>query len=215
MSRAATTLVAIPMKDPADAKSRLRKALSPGQRAALAVALFEQTILRLQTLVSACPEIHIEIAAVTASSAIRRIAQSRGLHLVADNGAGLSNAAEQARQWAAKQGFRALCILPGDLAAPTHADLRLLLAQRLKHASVVLCPSLDMGTNALLMPVPCAMQFHYGPRSFLAHYRAARACGLTPVVLPLNSLRHDVDTQADLPDPLPGIAGSPPLRSAP
>ncbi|WP_323783047.1 2-phospho-L-lactate guanylyltransferase [Leisingera sp.] len=194
-------LVVIPMKDPARAKTRLDPTLSPERRATLALTLFRATVTRLKEALALLPGAGVEIAVVTSSPKITRLAQAMGLLLI-DEGhrRGLSEALETAADWAAQRGYGAICVLPGDLAAPLPAELARLLVHDLGNGQMVLCPAADLGTNALLVPLPCPFRFAYGVKSVVAHRQAAEAAGLCPVMLPLASLRADVDTAEDLHD---------------
>ncbi len=198
-ARSDKRLVVIPMKDPARAKTRLDPTLSPERRATLALTLFRATVARAQEALALLPGGGVEIAVVTSSPKITRLARAMGLFLI-DEGAprGLSEALETAADWAAGRGYGAICVLPGDLAAPKPTELARLLAHDLSGGQMVLCPAEDLGTNALLAPLPCPFRFAYGVKSVVAHRQAAEAAGLCPVMLPLASLRADVDTADDL-----------------
>ncbi|MGR3760078.1 2-phospho-L-lactate guanylyltransferase [Roseobacteraceae bacterium NS-SX3] len=202
MSAAAITgkrLAVIPMKDPSRAKTRLATTLAPQEREALARGLFRATITRLKKAAAMLPEGAADLAVVSNSPVIARIAKQAGLICIGDNDPGtLSLAVEAAADWAAANGYEALCVLPGDLADPSPEDLAQLLAYPLDGTRAVLCPATDLGTNALLVPLPCPFAFAYGQKSLIAHRRAAEAAGLCPVVLPLDSLRVDIDTAEDL-----------------
>ena len=199
MTKGGTMLLAIPMKDPALAKTRLGLALSASQRAALATALFLNVVKCARHARRRLPDRQIDIAVISSSPTMRELARSYNLLWLDDGGAPtLSMALERAAQAAKTRSYDALCILPGDLADPTIDDLAQLLAQPAGQTECILCPSKDLGTNALILPLPAPFPFCYGERSFHHHYRAAVACGLRPRVLPLTSLRRDVDTVADL-----------------
>ncbi|KIC23966.1 2-phospho-L-lactate guanylyltransferase [Leisingera sp. ANG-M6] len=192
-------LAVIPMKDPSKAKTRLAVALTPQERRVLAEGLFQATVAKLQEALARLPGGTADIAVVSNSPVIARIARQGGLICIDDQDPGaLSLAVEAAAVWAAQQGYSALCVLPGDLAAPSTDDLTRLLAHPLDNNSALFCPAKDLGTNALLAPLPCPFPFRYGPKSLVAHLHAAEAAGLCPRVLPLASLRIDVDTAEDL-----------------
>ena len=63
---------------------------------------------------------------------------------------------------------------------------------------VIISPSDDYGTNALLVSPPTAIPFCYGERSSSKHYQAAEERGIQPLVMPLASLRYDLDVSSDL-----------------
>ncbi|PLW78239.1 2-phospho-L-lactate guanylyltransferase [Cohaesibacter celericrescens] len=197
-------LLAIPMKDPSDAKTRLGVSLTQKQRGQLALSLFETVVERVQTVLqSMSPEQaqqrHIDIAVVSASPVLQDTAARLGILFFAEGPrSGLSQAVSHLASQAHAQGYSALCVLPGDLADPKLSDLRYLLSYPLDEQKVVICPSGDLGTNALMVPLPSPIDFGYGERSFHLHYHATIEAGMMPVVLPLTSLRMDVDTLVDL-----------------
>ncbi|MCP1167525.1 2-phospho-L-lactate guanylyltransferase [Limimaricola litoreus] len=198
MSGAGKRLVAIPMKDPRDAKTRLGLALTPDQRGKLALSLFRATVARLREATEGL-ETRVDLAVVSASPIICDVAETLGLNVIDDGGApSLSLALEAAADWATAQGYDALCILPGDLADPDPIDLAWLLDHPLEGGTAVICPAKDLGTNALMVPLPCPFAFAYGAKSTIRHRRAAEDAGLTPVMMPLGSLRVDIDTVEDL-----------------
>ncbi len=180
-------LFIIPMKDPALAKSRLAAVLPDAVRARLAMALFRRM---LAFLAEAQPG--TDVLVVSESAAIK--AEVPGLFL-RQSGQGLNGAVHEGAAWAVARGYRAICVLPADLADPTPDDLARLLALR---KGVVLAPAHDGGTNALLASPPDAISFHYGKGSCVAHQKAAEAAGVPCTIVPLDSFRYDIDTSADL-----------------
>ena len=194
-------LVAIPMKDPARAKTRLGVALTASQRAGLAIALFLNVVKCVRRTRKHVGHRKIDVAVISSSATYRDLAKSYHLKWIDDEGAlSLSAAVEHAAKMAHDEGYGSLCILPGDLADPSISDLVQLLNHAVGDANGVICPSGDFGTNALMVPLPSAISFRYGERSFHHHYRSIMDAGLLPVVLPLTSLRRDVDTVKDLDD---------------
>lgn len=190
--------VVVPMKDPMASKTRLEGSLAPKARQALARALFRQTLRVLRDVDAA-----LNIICVTGSAQIRDICQPFGVSVrdeprQASTGEGLNGAAMLGAQFAAKQGFSSVCILPGDLADPAVGDLQALFALPRPAGSMILAPAHDGGTNALILSPPTAMPFAYGPGSCAAHQRLAQEAGLSCLVKPLPSLLYDVDRSSDL-----------------
>ncbi len=190
-------LITVPMKDPNDAKSRLRAALPDPLRERLALGLFDNLLRLLTGLGPISGWDQVTIATVTASDAVANRARAIGAAVIPDDASDLNGALNCAARWAQARGIDALCVLPGDLAAPTERDIRALL-EPLAAGTVTLTPSDDFGTNALVVAPADALPFAYGPGSFHAHLAAAEAAGLVSVVRPLDSLRFDVDTSEDL-----------------
>ncbi|MEL6551328.1 MAG: 2-phospho-L-lactate guanylyltransferase [Pseudomonadota bacterium] len=187
------TLIAVPMKDPVEAKTRLAGSLGDAQRARLAEALFARTLAFLRPVVMAHGA---ELVVVTRSRRIRALADAAAVNVIEEGAvATLSGAATAAGAWAAARGFDRICLIPADLAAPLESDVARLLYAR---AEVVICPSEDGGTNALAVSPPDALAFHYGPGSAEAHESEAAQRGLSRAVLPLRSLSFDIDTSEGL-----------------
>jgi 2-phospho-L-lactate guanylyltransferase len=187
------TLITVPMKDPAASKTRLSDSLPDAARARLVRLFYERTLAFLGPVARSTGA---DIAVVTGSQAAADIARQQSVQVIAEpRNTDLSGAIAAAAQWAEDKHYRRFCVIPADLAAPTEHDLIRFLASP---APVTICPSMDMGTNALLVEPPTAMSFHYGPRSASAHWRRAEERGLRPVLMPLKSLSFDVDTSACL-----------------
>ncbi|MEM8870915.1 MAG: 2-phospho-L-lactate guanylyltransferase [Pseudomonadota bacterium] len=185
----ADCLVAVPMKDPARSKTRLSDAMAPEARHALARYLFKRT---LELLREAQRLAEFDLVVVTGSEQVTAMAGSAGVSVL-DEGpvAELSAAATRAAAWAAARGYRRFCVIPADLANPRPQDLAEFIGCP---ADAAICPSTDLGTNAILVSPPTAIRFAYGPRSATAHIKNAKQAGLTPRILPFESLRFDIDT---------------------
>ncbi|WP_319529194.1 2-phospho-L-lactate guanylyltransferase [uncultured Cohaesibacter sp.] len=198
IAHAKKCLLAIPMKDPLDAKTRLSISLNQAERARLAMALFLNVVECAKEALANLPDSHIDIGVISSSETIRELSSGLDIKWIDDGGAPtLSIAVERAATIAQDEGYDILCVLPGDLADPSHKDIMQLLDYPQSARDAVICPSGDLGTNALLVPLPCPIEFSYGDRSFHRHYRASVEAGLVPVILPLLSLRRDVDTVHD------------------
>lgn len=185
---------AILMKDPSEAKSRLKPALPNDAREALALLLFDNTLDFLVT------EHRGPIGVVTRSASIARRAASKNAFVIAEaDTGGINAAAEQACAWARDIGAESLLVLHADIATLARHEFRRLLEAAQK-SNVVIAQSSDGGTNALLVSPPNAIPFHFGPQSAGRHEGAARALGLSVERLLLPHLSRDVDRPCDLAD---------------
>ncbi|MEM6693113.1 MAG: 2-phospho-L-lactate guanylyltransferase [Pseudomonadota bacterium] len=186
-------LIVVPMKQTSAAKSRLSPILDQDRRYALARMLYRRTLAWLSR-----ERAHVgcDIAVVTACADAALLARQHDVSLIAETvPTTLSAAVARAASWAAEAGYQRLCILPADLAEPDAADLATLLRC---DSDVALAPSADRGTNAMALTLPTRMRFHYGPNSAARHIRAAGTLGLTASFVPLESLKHDIDTETCL-----------------
>jgi len=181
-------LFIIPMKNPLRAKSRLAAVLPDAVRARLAMALYRRMLGFLQAARPA-----VDILVVSDAQALQgALSNAMFLHQKSN---GLNAAVSEAAAWAVAHGYTSICVLPADLADPCHDDLERLLALK---GGVVLAPAHDGGTNALLATPPDAIDFCFGRGSCAAHQKAAELAGVTCTIVPLESLKYDIDTSTDL-----------------
>ncbi len=173
----------MPVKELGLAKSRLRGALAGVPHADLVLALVLDTL----SAALACPAV-AEVLVITADEAAAAAARGLGAKVLPDPPPGLNPALEHG---VAAAGGGALAALPGDLPALRSADLAATLAAATRRGFV---PDHDgTGTTLLAAPAGVPLDPRFGPGSARAHARSGA------VVLPAApSLRHDVDTAADL-----------------
>ncbi|MCA3254029.1 MAG: 2-phospho-L-lactate guanylyltransferase [Alphaproteobacteria bacterium] len=182
-----TPVCVIPVRPFDEGKSRLAGVLSPAERRALCVRLFDHAL-------------DIAVAAfgadtclvVSRSAEVRARAGARGVAGLAERGGDLNTALEEAADAVSP---RAMLVLPADLPLAGVADLHALCAA----GGLVVAPDVHgEGTNALLLPEGVRIRFAFGPGSRRAHVAAARAAGLTVTLLRREGLARDLDTPADL-----------------
>lgn len=192
------TVALIPAKSLAEAKSRLAPALDPDERAAVALTML-RTVAR-----AAVQAISIEAAAVISHDhRALVVADELGAQPLSEHGQGLNHALYLGRRWALEQvKADALLVILSDLPDLTSADLDELLMLD-NRAAVVIAPSKDGGTNALLLRPPDAIPFRFGPDSAAKHAREARQRGLAVKLLRRPRLAFDVDTPDDVLDAFP------------
>ncbi len=188
------TVILVPFKDPVESKKRLAGALSPEQRRALALALFDQTLAVLTSVST------VDVAVITDSDAITRRAKAAGALVVSDAGAdGETAAVTAATRWSVTQGYERQLVVPADMAALDPADVRTLLDTCLPSPSVVFAPAVgEDGTNAILTSPPDCLPYRFGAASFPEYLERSAALGLHVRVLRLTSLVLDIDTPEDL-----------------
>lgn len=187
-----TIAAAILMKDPAEAKSRLRPALASDAREHLALLLFDNT-LGFLTAAHDGP-----VAVVTRSATIAVRAAEKGAVVIDEPAGGdINMAAGLAANWARKTGATSLLVLHADIPTLTQDEFGRLLAAA-KRADVVVAMSRDGGTNALLLTPPDAIPFRFGLNSADAHETTARAAGRSVERVLLPYLSRDIDRPEDL-----------------
>lgn len=188
-----STLIVIPMKDPASAKTRLRPALGSGERERLARLLFDNT---LAFFARQCPDLPRLV--VTESASIAQGSQWQGAQVLREEKRqGLNAALDAATLWAVRQGHSAMLFVAADVAIWEPDEIDALMAAG-QDDTVAIAEAVDGGTNALYLPVPNACPFHFGPGSAVLHEIAARQRGYKARRLHLPYLARDVDTPEDL-----------------
>jgi 2-phospho-L-lactate guanylyltransferase len=181
----------VPVKQLDAAKSRLRP-LAGDAGAELARAMLEDVLDALAEV----PRI-TQRAVVTGDPAVARIAEAAGASALIEPDVGLNPSLDAAAQ---RLDADALLVVLGDVAGARANDLDALLdaLEELGGGGVVLAPSSDGGTAALLR-APCdAIATAFGPDSAARHRAAAHAAGVPLRELKLPSLTVDLDSPEDV-----------------
>ena len=182
-------VLAVPVKSPTTAKSRLSPILSPSERAALTLALVEDVL-------DAClANPAWETWVISPDAGLREVAAGRGARPVEETGTTLLQAVRQVEQTAGDDA-QALAILLGDLPYLRAGELGVALATQ---GSVVAAPATsDGGTNLLVRRPPSIIRARFGASSFDKHRWAARRAGVAMTEVHGPGLERDLDRPADL-----------------
>ncbi len=185
---------AVPVKGFAGAKQRLAEALSPAHRQALARAMLTDVL----TALAAAPLAGILVCTVDAEAAA--LARGFGAAITADGAtAGHTGAVTAMGRWLIARGHGAMLTVPGDIPRVTAAEIAAVIAAAAPAPSFTICPARDaQGSNAILLAPPDAVPLRFGEDSYFPHLAAARAAGITPVVVTQDGIGHDIDTPEDL-----------------
>jgi 2-phospho-L-lactate/phosphoenolpyruvate guanylyltransferase len=183
-------VLAVPVKSLSRAKSRLAPLLSPFERAALTLAMYEDVLDATLGLAG------WETWVVSPDEAVLEVAARRGAEPVAEARPPLAAAIRQVEEVAAASGAGTLAVLLADVPGVTPAALGEALATL---GPVVLAPSeAGGGTNLLVRRPPRVMPARFGTESFAKHLSGARRRGLPAAVSRRPELTFDVDTPDDL-----------------
>jgi len=183
----------VPVKPPAEAKSRLSTILSPAARADLARRLFLHTLNTVDEWKRADHRLVVGRDADLLNLAVRR-----GWVAVQEEIADLNCALTQAAARATRLGADCLLIVHADLPLLTRSDLDGLLDRANARPVVVIAPCRRRdGTNALLLRPPDAIPFAYGPGSFVAHRRLAADRSVPVRLFHSPTISFDLDTPED------------------
>jgi len=187
-------IAAVPVKDLVNAKQRLVRLLTPGERSELARAMLGDV---LRALVAAELD---RVWVVTREPTVATIARALGAEpLDEDENRGHTTAVARAQTEAMRLGASIFITVPGDVPCVTADEIRALADAATSARAAAFTPSRSgLGTNGVALRPPDAMRLRFGEPSLENHLAAARALGLAPRVLALPGLALDVDAPDDL-----------------
>lgn len=179
----------VPLRSPGLGKTRLAGHLDAAERAGLAGAMLADVVVAIR----ACGLERILLAASGPGAAAAGAALDLQVVLDPPDVASLDGAIEHARVSAANGSD--ILVVQADLPGLTSADLGAVLAA---DTAVVVGPTDDGGTSALLRRPGDVIATCYGPDSARRHVEAAGRAGATVTTVRRPGLLHDVDTGADI-----------------
>ena len=194
------TSILIPMRSLNDGKTRLSNLLSPNSRAKLIKLLFTQLLEKLKTLKVEFPLIFSDVLVITPCNEVEKICKEFDIIILKEqNLNGLNSALGKGLSWSLENFYDSSLIIPGDIIDPDTKDLKKILEMgKTSIDSMIICPSTDFGTNALFLTLPTKIELQFGPNSFFEHQKEASKQSIETIIVPLDSLKDDLDTGKDL-----------------
>ena len=188
---AAAVVAVVPMKPLAESKTRLASALPPARREALSLAMLRSVLRALRRSRMA------RIIVVGGDCRVRAEAREHGAAWSPDDFGDLNAALAAAFRALRADGLPAAYV-PADLPLLAREDVDALLEASGNGGALTLCPALDGGTNAIVVPPSAAFDPLLGIGSFRRHERRARKLGLETRVARIPGFERDLDTVEDL-----------------
>jgi len=183
----------IPVKALPLAKSRLGAVLSGPERRALVLAMLGDVLAAVGAARSIA-----QIGVISADPTVLALATAHGATALPDHARDLNAALTQAAAHYAARGAVATLALPADIPLVQSREIDELIAARMTMRGMVLAPSRDGGTNALLAWPPLALPFLFGVGSHARHLAAAHERGLSVREFRAAGMELDVDRPDDL-----------------
>ena len=181
----------VPLKRLDYAKTRLASVLDPATRVRVMRALLDHTLEQ----VKAAPSIR-SVTLVSSAAEAASIAEEHGVAHFDDRELPWNDALAAAIAEAVSSD--AVAIVSADVPLLTIDDVERFVAA-LAEDGAVIARATDAGTNAVAMQPAGAMPTTFGVTGSAArHAKLAREAGLTPVIVDIHGLAHDLDTAADL-----------------
>ena len=201
--------IIVPVKPFNEGKSRLAACIPPQQRRALNRELLIRTLAAINQA-----HIDAQILVVSRDSNALTVAERAGSHALAeesqpcaapsscspndtDSEPQLNAALTQAARYAATHGATKVLILPTDMPNLTAEDVRTMASPSGRAPQIIIAPSRDGGTNALLLQPAQAIPFAFGRDSFQRHQRLAEEAGIPVQAVESDSLLFDIDLPED------------------
>jgi len=186
-------MILVPIKNLADAKQRLSSILTPEERFALAQAMCEDVLEALANWQS-----RPAVAVVTTDSLARDLAARFHFEVITDDNSGETSAIEMATAVCRERGAKSTLVVPADIPMIDSSELQKIADSAPKSGAVLVPDAAGRGTNAAWRSPGDLFPLRFGNDSFQPHLAAAKATGLTCVVLKLPGIARDVDRPEDL-----------------
>lgn len=187
----------IPIKDMANAKTRLAPALSPEERRA-AFALMAEDVLAA----AAAAEGLAGVLVLTNDPEARTLASRYGAEVASEpENVGQSEAVARAADIIMARGAEGVLTLPADAPLTTPAEIESILKRHpaFRPALTIVPDHARRGSNCLVMTPGDVIPLHFGHQSFEPHLAEAERAGLVANILTdLAGIALDVDTGDDL-----------------
>lgn len=186
-------VILVPMKDHAQAKSRLALLLDTRERGLLAQAMLEDLIGVLQAIPGPV------VAVTNGTGAAARAAAAGWRVLWEERPVSESASVDAASRLLAQEGVGAVLRLPADLPLLQTRDVAEVLSRAAAAPSAVLAPSRDRtGTNALLRRPPDLFPSRFGSGSFSHHLAEAARANAHVAIVENPRLALDLDEASDI-----------------
>ncbi len=186
------TQVIIPVKKLEDSKTSFSDILTEGERGELTLAMLEDILRAVQSVEG------VESLVVTPDEEVMSFVERLGNDYMEEPGVGLIRALNLAIGESIDSGFQEVLILPSDVPMVRPEDIENILEKASGERSVVITPSEENGTNALLLRPPDVMDLQYGGESFPEHVKEARSRDIDFQIYRSENLERDIDAPPHL-----------------
>ena len=181
----------VPVKSLSKSKTRLSNVFTIQERPLFTLAMLEDVLNALESS-------KIDKTVVVGSDlTVEAFLKDFGITFLRETRGGLNRAVNQATSWCLRREAKSVLALPADVPLITSRDIDELVNLALAD-SVVISPSRNGGTNALLQKPPGIVSPCFGPDSFRKHISKARAKHVRTKIYVSANIMLDIDCEADL-----------------
>ena len=192
-SREMSMWALVPVKELSDSKQRLASVLEPAEREDLMLAMLRDVLAAIQGV-----SLFHGVLLVSRSQKAKALARDFVNDVFREStGSDHSQAVTEGNRYLEQRyGVKSSLAISSDVPRITVQDIHQLIDG---HDRVTLVPNASgEGTNAVLTSPPNAIDYHFGPGSLLKHIASAESGGISPLILRLSNLAHDIDDPQDL-----------------
>lgn len=188
----AETRVVIPVKRLEESKTSFSDIFSEEQRRKLTLSMLED-ILKVARQVD-----EIETIVVTPDENVMDFVKDLGFKTISEPDIGLNRALELAIGDSIDSDFTQVLIIPADVPLISSEDIVNILELAPQDKGIVITPSEEKGTNALLLHPPDVIDLNFGGESFPEHVKAAKSRVAEIRLFRSENLERDIDEPPDL-----------------
>lgn len=182
----------IPVKELLKSKKRLSTVLTLEERRDFVLSMLEDVLVATRSSV-----LH-QTVVVGLDLLVQHFAERFGASFLFEAGRGLNESLKYATDWCIEKGAEALLILPVDIPLIVREDINEIVLLSSKKTSIVISPSKDDGTNALMRRPPNVIKTCFGSESFEKHVKEASGKGVSARIYQSPRVFLDVDSVQDL-----------------
>jgi 2-phospho-L-lactate/phosphoenolpyruvate guanylyltransferase len=186
-----STFAVVPVKTLLKSKTRLSNFFTIQERPLFTLAMLEDVLNALKS-----SKVNSTVV-VCSDSTVEGLVKKFGMTFLNETQEGLNQALNQATKWCLRNKAEQVLILPADVPLVRSKDIDTLVKLALNNAMVI-SPSLNGGTNALLQKPRKIVSHCFGPDSFKRHLDEAHAKHLHTKVYVSSNIMLDIDSERDL-----------------
>ena len=181
----------VPVKTLLKSKTRLSNFFTLQERPLFTLAMLEDVLNALKS-----SKVNKTVV-VSSDSTVEGLVKIFGMTFLNEAKVGLNQALNQAIKWCVKNKAEQVLVLPADVPLVTSKDVDTLVKLALNN-SIVISPSRNGGTNALLQKPPGIISHCFGHDSFKRHLDQAHVKHVDTKIYVSSTIMLDIDSETDL-----------------
>jgi len=186
-----STYAVVPVKTLVKSKTRLSNFFTFQERSLFTLAMLQDVLNALKSSKVA------KTVVVSSDPTVEGFVKGFDLTFLRETRQGLNQALNQATKWCAQKDAELVLVLPADVPLITSRDVDQLVSLAV-NGSMVISPSRNGGTNALLQAPPGIVSPCFGGGSFKRHISKALAKHVQTKIYVSSNVMLDIDSEEDV-----------------